>query len=242
MTKLSGKVAVITGAGRGLGEATARELALAGATVVMCDINKEEIEAAASRLLEDMPTATVTARICNVCEEADCRELLNSTKEQFGRVDILVNNAGVNITADIESISVEDWDRTMNTNLRGAFLMSKFVIPIMKNHGGVIVNVVSSLAKRIKPNSPAYVASKWGLLGFSQVLYMQARQHNIRVTALSPAGMRTRLLLERFPDLDQDKLLDPASVAKVIRFITELPDEVAIPDLFMMSLKEDTWP
>jgi NADP-dependent 3-hydroxy acid dehydrogenase YdfG len=170
-------------------------------------------------------------------------EVIKSIVEIQGKIDILINNAGVNVTATVEDLSVAEWDRTVSTILRGAYVMSHTVFPVMKKQGGGnIINIVSSLAKRVKENSPAYVASKWGLQGLSQLLYMQGRKYGIKVTALSPAGMRTSLLLDRFPNLDQSKIMDPAEVAKVVRFVLELPEEIAIPDLFMMSTKEETWP
>lgn len=121
--------------------------------------------------------------------------------------------------------------------------MAHLVFPFMKKQkGGNIVNISSSLTKRVKENSPAYVASKWGVLGLSQLLCIQGKEFGIKVTAFSPSGMNTKLLLDRFPDIDRSKLMDPADAAKVIRFILELPSNVTIPDLFMMSANDETWP
>ncbi|MDO8512633.1 MAG: SDR family oxidoreductase [bacterium] len=243
---VKGKIALVTGSGRGLGQAICRELALAGATVYVTDIDLETAEKSAiqikSGVSEDL-IENIYALACDVRNEAQAKEVIGKIVEEQGRIDILVNNAGVNVTATVEDLSVVEWDRTVSTILRGAYVMSHTVFPQMKKQGGGnIINIVSSLAKRVKENSPAYVASKWGLQGLSQLLYMQGRKYSIKVTALSPAGMRTRMLLDRFPDLDQSKIMDPAEVAKVVRFILELPEEIAIPDLFMMSTKEETWP
>lgn len=243
---LNKKIVLITGAGRGLGQAIARELIDAEAVVYVTDIDLDSAEKSATQLKGGLANefhSNVHFFACDVRNEVQAKEVVAQIVAEQGRIDILVNNAGVNVTATIEDLSVAEWDRVTSTILRGAYVMSHTVFPVMKKQGGGnIINIVSSLAKRVKENSPAYVASKWGLQGLSQLLYMQGRKYGIKVTALSPAGMRTRLLLDRFPDLDQSKIMDPAEVAKVVRYILELPEEIAIPDLFMMSTKEETWP
>src|SRR5699024_7077481 len=119
---------------------------------------------------------------------------------EFGSLDVLVNNAGVDRTVSIDEMSVDDWDRILAVNLRGPFVMSKRVLPVMKERGGGhIVNIVSTAAKRAWPNASAYHASKWGLLGFSHALHVEARPHQVKVTAIVAGGMRTPFLLDRFP-------------------------------------------
>lgn len=243
--KLDGNIALVTGAGRGLGQAVSKELAQAGAIVFVTDLDLETAITSAERLKTELPRykENIHALACDVRNEIQAKEVVEKVVTDRGRIDVLINNAGVNVTATVEDLSITEWDRIISTNLRGTYVMSHLVFPIMKKQGkGSIINIASSLAKRVKENSPAYVASKWGILGLSQLLYMQARKHGIKITAFSPAGMRTRLLFDRFPDLDPSKLMDPADAAKVIRFILELPDEIAIPDIFMMSVKEETWP
>jgi NAD(P)-dependent dehydrogenase (short-subunit alcohol dehydrogenase family) len=246
MNKLENKVVLVTGSGRGLGRAIALELCKAGAVVYVTDIKIVDAEESVAIIKKDLPAEqqrNVFSVALDVREEKMAEEVIKSIVEIQGKIDILINNAGVNVTATVEDLSVAEWDRTVSTILRGAYVMSHTVFPVMKKQGGGnIINIVSSLAKRVKENSPAYVASKWGLQGLSQLLYMQGRKYGIKVTALSPAGMRTSLLLDRFPNLDQSKIMDPAEVAKVVRFVLELPEEIAIPDLFMMSTKEETWP
>lgn len=243
---LAKKVALVTGGGRGLGQAVCKELAQADAFVFVTDIDQITAEQSAAQLkavVSPDQQKNIFALACDVRDEKLARGVVEKIIADQNKIDVLVNNAGVNVTATIEDLGISEWDRIVSTNLRGAYVLSYLVFPVMKKQGsGSIINVVSSLAKRVKENSPAYVASKWGLLGLSQLLYLQARKYGIKVTAFSPAGMRTRLLLDRFPDLDTSKLMDPTDAAKVIRFILELPNDVAIPDLFMMSIKEETWP
>ncbi|HSX24999.1 MAG TPA: SDR family oxidoreductase [Candidatus Andersenbacteria bacterium] len=240
---LDNKIALVTGAGRGFGQATATELARAGAIVYVTDIDQETSEKSAEEIKNNTGLENIFALACDVRNEAQAKEVVEKIVTHHGKIDILINNAGVNVTATVETLSMEEWDRIVSTNLRGQYLMAHLVFPFMKKQkSGNIINISSSLAKRVKENSPAYVASKWGVLGLSQLLCIQGREFGIKVTAFSPSGMNTRLLLDRFPDIDQSKLMDPAEAAKVIRFILELPDSVTIPDIFMMSASDITWP
>lgn len=237
---LKDKVVLITGAARGLGKEIVSELAQAGATVIATDMRTNELQ----QTVEDISQkyGEVIAKELDVRDEKQAKTVIEEIIQKYGKIDVLVNNAGVNVTASTETLSIEEWDRIINTNLRGNYVMAHLVFPFMKKEGGHIINIASSLAKRVKENSPAYVASKWGILGFTQLLFMEGRKYGIKVTAFSPAGMRTQLLLERFPDIDQTKLLDPADVAKTIRSILELPDTISVPDIFVISDKEETWP
>lgn len=239
------KIILITGAARGLGKEIANELAQAGAVVVATDILKEDLEKTVSEIntSKGQESGQAIAMELDVRDEKQAKSVIDSIIKEYGRINVLINNAGVNVTATTETLSIEEWDRIINTNLRGNYVMAHFVFPLMKQAGnGHIINIASSLAKRVKENSPAYVASKWGILGLSQLLCLQGKGFGIKTTAFSPSGMNTRLILDRFPDIDQTKLMEPVDAAKVIRFILELPDSVTIPDLFMMSANDETWP
>src|SRR5690606_35963431 len=129
--------------------------------------------------------------------------------------DILVNNAGIDLTAPVDELAVEDWDRILAVNLRGPFLMSRLAFAAIKRlgGGGHVVNIVSTAARRAWPNATAYHASKWGLLGLSYALHAEGRPDGIKVTAIINGGMRTPFLLDRFPDIDQSTLQEPGAVA-----------------------------
>jgi NAD(P)-dependent dehydrogenase (short-subunit alcohol dehydrogenase family) len=161
----------------------------------------------------------------------------------FGRVDVLVNNAGVDRTVSLEEMPVQDWDRIIAVNLRGPFVMSKLLLPRMKKQGGGhIVNIVSTAAKRAWANASAYHASKWGLLGLSHAMHVEARPHGVKVTAVIAGGMRTPFLLDRFPDLDPGLLQDPNNVAETVRFVLTQPDESVIPEVMVLPMRETSWP
>ena len=170
-------------------------------------------------------------------------QVIDQVVAEHGRLDVLINNAGVDVTAPIEDLAVADWDRIIGVNLRGPFLMSKLALSVMRRQGsGHIVNIVSTAAKRAWANASAYHASKWGLLGFSHALHVEARPHRVKVTAVIAGGMRTPFLLDRFPDLDPGLLQDPANVAETIRFVLGQPAETVIPEVMVIPMRETSWP
>ncbi|HWO93286.1 MAG TPA: SDR family oxidoreductase, partial [Dehalococcoidia bacterium] len=179
----------------------------------------------------------------DVSEEDFVRTVVSSVLNDLGRVDVLINNAGVDVTVPIDDLMVADWDRILGVNLRGPFLMTKEVLPSMRELGqGHIVNIVSTAAKRSWPEAAAYHASKWGLLGFSHALHAELRASNIKVTAIIAGGMRTPFLLDRFPEIDTTTLQDPRAVAETVRFAITQPEGTVIPELMVLPLRETSWP
>ena len=235
---LNNKVCVVTGAGRGLGQAICTVLAEAGAIVIAADIREELAEQTAAKLGN-----RGRAVLLNVCDDKQARQVLERIIAEHGRIDVLVNNAGVDVTVSIEELAFEEWDRILAVNLRGPFVMSKLVLPEMRKRGsGHIVNIVSTAAKRAWANAAAYHASKWGLLGFSHALHVEARAHHVKVTAVVAGGMRTPFLFDRFPDLDPGVLQDPRNVAETVRFALTQPAETVIPEIMVLPMRETSWP
>lgn len=201
MSDLNGKVVLVTGGGRGLGEAICRNLTGAGALIVAGDVRVEMAERVAESILESGGRAEAI-RI-DVTDEMGAAEAVERIAAKDGSLDILVNNAGVDLTVSVDEMSMADCDRILAVNLRGPFLMSKLALRAMRNQGrGHIVNIVSTAAKRAWANASAYHASKWGLLGLSHALHVEGGEANVKVTAVVAGGMRTPFLLDRFPDLD----------------------------------------
>ncbi len=239
--ELKGTVAVVTGGAQGLGEAICRTLGEAKANIIVMDVRRDAAEALAKKMSQDgINTLALTA---DVEDEGQVQEALRRAMDSFGRIDILVNNAAVDKTVSIEELTFQDWDRVLMTNLRGPFVLSKLVLPIMRQQrSGHIVNIVSTAAKRAWANASAYHASKWGLLGLSHALHVEARPHQVKVTAVVSGGMRTPFLLDRFPDIDVSTLQDPRNVAETIRCILQLPAETAVPEIMVIPMKETSWP
>jgi NAD(P)-dependent dehydrogenase (short-subunit alcohol dehydrogenase family) len=241
MQDLHGKVALVTGGGRGLGEATCRTLAAAGAAVVAADL-RQDLAAPLAGQLRDQGAKALAVRL-DVGDERQAEDVLNQVVAKFGRLDVLVNNAGTDVTLPVEELSFADWDRVVRTNLRGPFVLSKLAFPIMTwQGGGQIVNLASTSSKRTWANASAYHATKWGLLGLSHALHVEGRRHNIRVTAVVSGGMRTPFILDRFPGTDPGVLQDPKNVAETVRFVLTLPAESVIPEVMVLPMRETSWP
>jgi NAD(P)-dependent dehydrogenase (short-subunit alcohol dehydrogenase family) len=241
MTPLAGRVALVTGGGRGLGEAICRTLGAAGAVVVAADLRTDLAENLAGRLREQGVTASAVR--LDVGDENQAAEVIRQVADRHGRLDILANNAGTDVTLSVEELSFADWDKVLRTNLRGPFVLSKLAFPVMRRQGrGHIVNVVSTAAKRTWANASAYHASKWGLLGLSHALHVEGRKAGIKVTAVIAGGMRTPFILDRFPDTDPGVLQDPQNVAETIRFVLTQPEESVIPEVMVLPMRETSWP
>jgi NAD(P)-dependent dehydrogenase (short-subunit alcohol dehydrogenase family) len=239
--ELDGRIVLVTGGGRGLGAAICRTVAAAGATAIVADVRVDlargiagELEAAGFR---------AEALEIDITNETRAAAAVQRILQDYGRLDVLINNAGVDLTVPLEELSIADWDRIIAVNLRGPFVMSKLALPAMKAQGsGHIVNIVSTAAKRAWANASAYHASKWGLLGFSHALHVEARPHGVKVTAVVAGGMRTPFLLDRFPDLDPGLLQDPQNVADTIRYLLTQPPETVIPEVTVLPMRETSWP
>lgn len=235
---LRGKIALVTGGARGLGAAICRTLADAGATVIVADVRTE---------LADEVARTIGPRAAavrlDVRDPADAEAAVRGAVERHGRLDALVNNAGVDATRPVDEIDPETWDTILGVNLRGPYLMARAALPRMRaQRSGHVVNIVSTAAKRAWANASAYHASKWGLLGLSHALHVEARPHGVKVTAVVAGGMRTPFLLERFPDIDLDTLQDPQHVADTVRYVLCQPAGTVIPEVMVLPMRETSWP
>jgi NAD(P)-dependent dehydrogenase (short-subunit alcohol dehydrogenase family) len=242
---LRGKVALITGAGSGLGEATAYAFAQDGCAVACVDINQAAVE----RVRQKAQAYGVSALAlrCDVKQAEAVFSVTQSVQEHFGHMDILVNCAAIDYTYSVEEMSVTQWDQELAVNLRGPFLFAKAVFPFMKAQGGGhIVNIASTASLRAWANASAYHASKWGLLGLSRGLSVEGRPHRIRVTTMIPGGMQThffdRFLEQGIPMPDPENLQDPAIVAEAILFAVHAPITSAVQEILLTPVNETSWP
>jgi NAD(P)-dependent dehydrogenase (short-subunit alcohol dehydrogenase family) len=237
---LEGQLALVTGGGSGLGAEICRTLAARGVQIIAADIQKESTE----KLADELTGAghQVQALELDVHDRAQVEQAVAEIYAH-GPLDILINNAGTDMTLPFDELSVEDWERVLEVNLRGPFLLSHAVFPHMKQrHKGSIVNITSTAAKRAWANASAYHASKWGLLGLSHALHVEAREHGVKVTALVAGGMRTPFIMERFPETDPCVLQDPRNVAAAVAFVLTQPAETVIPELMVIPMRETSWP
>lgn len=235
------KIAVVTGGSQGLGRAVVETLATAGARVLIGDIRREQANSLAKELSGQ--GHQVYSQPLDVTDESSIDRFFDHIQQEFGRLDILINSAGIDVTKPLDELSIDEWDLVLDVNLRGPFLMARKAVAMMYPAGaGYIVNIASTAAKRAWPNASVYHASKWGLLGFSRGLFTEARQHNVKVTAVVPGGMQTGFIFDRFPDVDPDVLQDPKNVARSILHVLTCPADSIIPEIMVLPLRETSWP
>ena len=219
--KLSGKIAVITGGGHGIGAAIAQTLASMGATTVICGRNRARLEQTAQKIQCEY-------QVCDVTNWNSVALLAERIRETFSRLDILVNNAGIGAFAGpLHTMPLEKWDAVLNTNLRGIFYTVRALTPLMiSSGGGDIINISSIAGKNALPNGAAYSASKWGLNGLSYSMAEELRAHKIRVSVVCPGSTNTDL--SPHEGKDPNKMLQPEDVAHVVEMlVTQNPRSFA---------------
>lgn len=239
------RVVIVTGAGSGLGEATAVAFAREGCNVACLDINVDELDRV-GRAVEKYDVQCVATR-CNISKQDEVAEAVAEVVNQFGTVDVLVNCAAIDHTVSVDDMTIEQWDQVIGVNLRGPFMLAKAVLPTMRQkQNGHIVNVASTAATGAWANASAYHASKWGLVGFGRGLGVEGRPDGIRVTTVIPGGMRThffdRFIDQGIPMPEDENLQDPAVVADAIVYATNMPRESVMQELMITPLTETSWP
>lgn len=223
---LEGRIAVVTGGGRGIGEAIAAKLAEIGATVVICGRGVDTLRAGAEKIRAAGGQCEPIA--CDVADLNSVEKLANRVRQTFGRCDILVNNAGVgSFSSPLHQLQPAEWDKVMNTNLRGVYYCIRaFAAMMIEAKSGDIVNISSIASKNPLPNGAVYAASKWGLNGLSYSVAEELRRYGIRVTVVCPGSTATEL--SPHEGKDSRKMLQPSDVAHVVEMIvTQEPQSFA---------------
>jgi len=188
--RLAGKVAIVTGAGRGIGKSIARALAAEGAHVVLASRTQPEIEHLAAEIRSAGGAATPVRT--DITDERDVERLTAEALKVSGAVDVLVNNAGIGVFKPVVAMAVSDFDAMWNVNMRGVFLATRSVLPPMiRARGGAIVNIASLAGKNTFKGGAGYGATKWALRGFAGSLMLEVREHNIRVVTICPGSVDT---------------------------------------------------
>jgi 3-oxoacyl-[acyl-carrier protein] reductase len=223
LVSLSGAVAVVTGGGRGIGQAITHKLATMGATVVLTGRDEVRVKQIAADLSARGQKAEGIA--CDVTDLASVDALGERLRTMYGRVDILVNNAGIGGPPGLlHELPPDDWEAIFNTNLRGVYYMLRAVVPLMIAAGaGHVVNISSLAGKNPLPRGAAYSASKWGLNGLTYGVAEELRGHNIRVSVVCPGSVDTDFSPRRHGK-DTQKMLKPDDVAHAVAMlITQEP-------------------
>ncbi len=238
--KFLGKVAVVTGGGRGIGRSISLALAREGADVSLAARSTDMMEEVAEKIRQ--MGRRVVVNTTDVNSVNDVERAVNRTLENLGRIDFLVNNSGIaGPTRYVHEITPEEWDETLSVNLRGAFLFCRFVVPIMINqYGGKIVNIASMTGKRPLPMRTPYCASKMGLIGFTRSLASELGKFGINVNAVCPGGVEGERIDEVIRKASEAEGTPVDEVRK--RFVADSPfkrmvtaDDIARAVLFLLS-------
>ncbi len=226
MFELNDKVAMVTGAARGLGQAIAVKLAEAGADIALCDLNAEWLEETAGKV--KAIGRRVECYAVNVAEGDSVTEGVKAITKDFGKIDVLVNNAGITKDGLLMRMSEDDWDAVLNVNLKGVFLCTKAASRVMmKQRSGTIVNIASVIGLMGNAGQANYAASKGGVISFSKTVAKELASRNVRCNAVAPGFIRTAMTDALEPEV-QDKMKEliplsrfgePEDVANVVLFL-----------------------
>ncbi len=218
---LEGKVALVTGASRGIGLAIARSLARMGAKLALCARDPKRLEGVAEEF--ERAGTSVLAVSTDVTRAAEIISLVHKTEKTLGPVEILVNNAGIGYSAPVQDAEEANWDAVLDTNLKAVFLLTRAVAPgMISRRSGHIINIASLAGKSAFAGGSIYCASKWGLLGLTQCMAEDLRSYGIRVSAVCPGSVATDF--SPHAGKDTSKMLQPEDVAHAVEMIlTQAP-------------------
>lgn len=233
MHALESQIAVVTGAGHGVGEAIARRLASMGAHVVLAARGADSLNQVRDRIIQAGGAASVLP--CDLRDAAAVAELGKAIAREHRRCDILVNNAGIGLDGKpLHEITPEEWDLLFDTNLRGPYLMIRALAPLMIAAGaGHIVNISSLAGRNPLPNGAAYAATKWGLNGLTYSVAEELRRYKIRVSVIAPGSINTDFTDHAGQGKDPNKKLQPDDVASVVATLVTQPPQSFISEVLM---------
>jgi NAD(P)-dependent dehydrogenase (short-subunit alcohol dehydrogenase family) len=238
--RLKGKVAIVTGAGRGIGRAISIELAKEAAAVVLAarDVDKmketaEQVTAAGGKA-QIIPT--------ELTDEQSIKNLIRATGESFDRLDILVNNAGITHSAKLEETLTEDLDRCLNVNARAPFILCRQALPLLKKaQAAYIINIASVVGVKAYPLQSAYTASKHALRGMTMALAEEMRGSNVRVHLVCPGGVDTELVQKVRPDIKKHDLMQPEEIAELVLYLVTHKGNAVVDELHIRRAASTPW-
>jgi 3-oxoacyl-[acyl-carrier protein] reductase len=221
VTSLNGKVALVTGAGRGIGKAIAISLAKSGCRVILVARTREQLDAVQETIRTNGGEAVAIST--DLTRDDEIERLVEESSKHWGSVDILINNAGWGKRAPVIRANVEDWEKTMRVNLRAPMILAQKLLPAMLAKGeGAVINIGSVSGKTGEANGAAYSASKFGLIGFTQSLYDEVREHGIKVSVILPGFVDTPLIPPN-RQLDRSKMIQADDIALAVHYVLSSP-------------------
>jgi meso-butanediol dehydrogenase / (S,S)-butanediol dehydrogenase / diacetyl reductase len=239
VTRLSGKVALITGGGTGIGRAIALAFAREGASVSLAGRRLEKLKEVCSQI--EKQGGSAIALQCDVSHAKDAGRAISETSKKFGKLNVLVNNAGTLSVSTVDTITEEDWDRVITVNLKGPFLMSRAALTEFRKHGGgAIVNIGSVLGLVAMKDRAAYCASKGGVTMLTKAMALDHAHENVRVNCICPSIVETELVKSLFDDSEQGKRLKQSRMGTIPLGRFGKPADVAELAVFLGS-EESSW-
>jgi NAD(P)-dependent dehydrogenase (short-subunit alcohol dehydrogenase family) len=221
------RAALVTGGSSGIGLAIAEALRDEGYRLTLASRRPEKIESAARSLGAEAVAADVSS-------EDDCVRLVAAHRERFGRLDVLVNSAGVGIAGRVEDLSTKHWDLQLGVNLRGAFLVTREALPLLRESGGLVVNLASIAGTMPTPGLAAYGASKAALITLTTSLNAELEADGVRVTAICPGFVDTPMA--QWSGLDPGEMIRPQDCAEVVRMLLRLSPHARIPEVVVQRM------
>ncbi len=222
LNPFQGKVALVTGAGRGIGRAIAISLAKSGCRVILAARTREQLDVVRETIHTNGGAAVAIPT--DLTRDDEIERLVEKSSKEWGSVDALINNAGWGKRAAVIRANVEDWDQTMRVNLRAPMILAQKLLPAMIAKGeGAVINIGSVSGKTGEANGAAYSASKFGLIGFTQSLYDEVREHGIKVSVILPGFVDTPLIPPN-RQLDRSKMIQADEVAQAVHYVLSSPN------------------
>jgi len=237
MENIKGQTALITGAGKGLGKAIARELAKEGVNLGLISRTEADLQALAEELKSLNPEIKVAYQAADISRNEQVVSSVDAIKQEVGSINILVNNAGVGKFGKFLDLTVEEWEDIVKINVFGAYYLTRAVLPEMKERrSGDIVNISSSAGLKGAPLTSAYSASKFGLIGMSESLMQEVRKDNIRVFTMTPSTISTDMAKNlNLTDGNPDTTLQPEDFAELLVGHLKLPRRALVKDVSLWS-------
>jgi 3-oxoacyl-[acyl-carrier protein] reductase len=240
MSALIEKVAIVTGAGRGIGRSIALSLAREGAAVVLAARTMGELAAVRAEI--EAGGGVAAAIPTDLRDEAGIVQLVSETAAHFGRLDILVNNAAIGVFKPLAASTAAEWDEVMAVNARAPFLLCREALPHLRRHPpSFIVNINSVVGVKGYANQALYSASKHALLGMTKVLAREVQADGIRVHAILPGGVDTNLAAQARPDLDCSILIQPDEIADAVLFLVTRRGNAVIDQIDLRRASATPW-
>ena len=235
------KVALVTGASRGIGKSIAKELAAKGFDLLITGRNELALDELSVEI-ETGTGGTVHYVAADLEQPESVERIFMCLRERIGRLDVLVNNAGIALSKPFGTYAQSDWDRIMNINARAPFFLTQSGIPLLRDaQPGYVINICSIVSKKGYPEQSAYSASKHALLGLTKSIAKEVSGYGIRVHAILPGAVNTEMVRGVRPDIDTDELISPQEVASVVGQLLDMGGNAIIDEVEIRRKSKPPW-